>query len=140
MECHGCGRWPAPTSWQRWRSRLLGTGRRSPPTCRASDLVRGDGRARPRAVWNVMAAGAGRRLPRGSDGDHACSALAAARRLRAGHPIWFAVTGAPGRALYGMSWLRALAGAYLVAAMAITLARHWPPLAAYVPDIRSGSR
>lgn len=47
---------------------------------------------------------------------------------------WFAVTGAPGRALYGASWLRALAGAYLVAAMAITLARHWPPLAAYMPD------
>lgn len=47
---------------------------------------------------------------------------------------WFAVTGAPARALHGMSWLRALAGAYLVFAMAITLARHSPALSAYLPD------
>jgi hypothetical protein len=48
---------------------------------------------------------------------------------------WFAVTGAPGRALHGMSWLRALAGAYLVFAMAVTLARHSPALSAYLPDV-----
>ncbi|OAF05290.1 hypothetical protein AYJ54_22910 [Bradyrhizobium centrolobii] len=48
---------------------------------------------------------------------------------------WFAVTGAPGRALHGMAWLRVLAGAYLVFAMAITLMRHSPALAAYLPDI-----
>ncbi|MGY8679492.1 OpgC domain-containing protein [Bradyrhizobium sp. UFLA05-153] len=47
---------------------------------------------------------------------------------------WFAVTGAPARALHGMSWLRALAGAYLVFAMAVTLARHSPALSAYLPD------
>ena len=47
---------------------------------------------------------------------------------------WFAVTGAPSRALYGISWLRALAGAYLVFAMAVTLARHSPALSAYLPD------
>ncbi|GLR87359.1 OpgC domain-containing protein [Bradyrhizobium iriomotense] len=47
---------------------------------------------------------------------------------------WFAVTGAPARALQGMSWLRALAGAYLVFAMAVTLARHSPALSAYLPD------
>jgi len=48
---------------------------------------------------------------------------------------WFAVTGASGRALHGLSWLRVLAGAYLVFAMAITLMRHSPALAAYLPDI-----
>jgi hypothetical protein len=48
---------------------------------------------------------------------------------------WFAVTGASGRALHGMSWLRVLAGAYLVFAMAITLMRHSPALATYLPDI-----
>ena len=48
---------------------------------------------------------------------------------------WFAVTSAPGRALHGMSWLRALAGAYLVFAMAVTLARHSPALSAYLPDV-----
>ncbi|WFU42352.1 OpgC domain-containing protein [Bradyrhizobium sp. CB82] len=48
---------------------------------------------------------------------------------------WFAVTGAPARALHGMSWLRALAGAYLVFAMAVTLARHSPALSAYLPDV-----
>ncbi|MGY8668819.1 OpgC domain-containing protein [Bradyrhizobium sp. UFLA05-109] len=47
---------------------------------------------------------------------------------------WFAVTGAPSRTLHGMSWLRALAGAYLVFAMAVTLARHSPALSAYLPD------
>jgi len=47
---------------------------------------------------------------------------------------WFAVTGAPGRALHKLSWLRALAGAYLVAAMAITLMRHSPALSVYLPD------
>jgi len=47
---------------------------------------------------------------------------------------WFAVTGAPGKALHGMSWLRALAGAYLLFAMVITLARQSPTLAAYLPD------
>jgi hypothetical protein len=48
---------------------------------------------------------------------------------------WFAVTGTSGRALHGLSWLRVLAGAYLVFAMAITLMRHSPTLAAYLPDI-----
>ena len=48
---------------------------------------------------------------------------------------WFAVTGASGRALHGLSWLRVLAGAYLVSAMAITLMRHSPALAAYLPDV-----
>ncbi|UPK36563.1 OpgC domain-containing protein [Bradyrhizobium sp. 186] len=48
---------------------------------------------------------------------------------------WFAVTGASGRTLRSMSWLRVLAGAYLVFAMAVTLMRHSPALAAYLPDI-----
>lgn len=48
---------------------------------------------------------------------------------------WFAVTGAPGRALRGMSWLRILAGAYLIFAMAVTLMRHSPALFAYLPDV-----
>jgi hypothetical protein len=48
---------------------------------------------------------------------------------------WFAVTGASARALHGMSWLRALAGAYLVFAMVVTLMRHSPTLATYLPDI-----
>ncbi|OPY99566.1 hypothetical protein A5906_28145 [Bradyrhizobium sacchari] len=48
---------------------------------------------------------------------------------------WFAVTGAPGRALRGMSWLRILAGAYLVFAMAVTLMRHSPALSTYLPDL-----
>jgi hypothetical protein len=48
---------------------------------------------------------------------------------------WFAVTGASGRALHGMSWLRALAGAYLVFAMVVTLMRHSPALAAHLPDL-----
>jgi hypothetical protein len=48
---------------------------------------------------------------------------------------WFAVTGAPGRALHGMSWLRILAGTYLLFAMAVTLMRHSPALSAYLPDL-----
>ncbi len=48
---------------------------------------------------------------------------------------WFAVTGAPGRALRGMPWLRILAGSYLVFAMAVTLLRHSPALSAYLPDL-----
>jgi hypothetical protein len=48
---------------------------------------------------------------------------------------WFAVTGASGHALHKFSWLRALAGAYLVLAMAITLMRHSPVLSTYLPDI-----
>ncbi|RXH01432.1 OpgC domain-containing protein [Bradyrhizobium zhanjiangense] len=48
---------------------------------------------------------------------------------------WFAVTGAPGRALRGMPSLRILAGTYLVFAMAVTLMRHSPALAAYLPDV-----
>jgi hypothetical protein len=48
---------------------------------------------------------------------------------------WFAVTGAPGRALYDRSWLRILAGAYLVFATAVTLIRHSPALSAYLPDL-----
>lgn len=48
---------------------------------------------------------------------------------------WFAVTGAPGRALRDMSWLRILAGAYLIFAMAVTLMRHSPALVAYLPDV-----
>ncbi|PWT87110.1 OpgC domain-containing protein [Bradyrhizobium sp. PMVTL-01] len=48
---------------------------------------------------------------------------------------WFAVTGAPGRALRGMSWLRILAGAYLIFAMAVTLMRHSPALSAHLPDL-----
>ncbi|MCK1395258.1 OpgC domain-containing protein [Bradyrhizobium sp. 1] len=48
---------------------------------------------------------------------------------------WFAVTGAPGRKLHGMSWLRIVAGAYLVFAMAITLMRHSPALSPYLPDV-----
>src|SRR6266702_2366160 len=48
---------------------------------------------------------------------------------------WFAVTGASGRTLRSISWLRVLAGAYLVFAMAITLMRHSPALAAYLPDV-----
>lgn len=48
---------------------------------------------------------------------------------------WFAVTGAPMRALRGMPWLRILAGSYLVFAMAVTLLRHSPNLSAYLPDL-----
>jgi hypothetical protein len=48
---------------------------------------------------------------------------------------WFAVTGAPGRALHGMSWLRILAGTYLLFAMAVTLMRHSPALSVYLPDL-----
>jgi hypothetical protein len=48
---------------------------------------------------------------------------------------WFAVTGASGRRLHSKSWLRVLAGAYLVFAMAVTLMRHSPALSAYLPDI-----
>lgn len=48
---------------------------------------------------------------------------------------WFAVTGAPMRALRGMPWLRILAGSYLVFAMAVTLLRHSPKLSAYLPDL-----
>ena len=48
---------------------------------------------------------------------------------------WFAVTGAPGRMLHGMSWLRILAGAYLLFAMAVTLMRHSPALSVYLPDL-----
>ncbi len=48
---------------------------------------------------------------------------------------WFAVTGAPGRALRDMPWLRILAGTYLVFAMAITLLRHSPATSAYLPDL-----
>lgn len=48
---------------------------------------------------------------------------------------WFAVTGTAGRALRDLPWLRVLAGAYLVSAMAITLMRHSPTLSAYLPDV-----
>ncbi|MDA9438248.1 membrane protein [Bradyrhizobium sp. CCBAU 51745] len=48
---------------------------------------------------------------------------------------WFAVTGASGHKLHRLSWLRVLAGAYLVLAMAITLMRHSPTLSTYLPDI-----
>ncbi|MBW7962424.1 OpgC domain-containing protein [Bradyrhizobium sp. BR 10261] len=48
---------------------------------------------------------------------------------------WFAVTGASGHKLHRLSWLRVLAGAYLVFAMAITLMRHSPTLSTYLPDI-----
>jgi hypothetical protein len=48
---------------------------------------------------------------------------------------WFAVTGHSARALHRFAWLRALAGAYLVFAMAVTLMRHAPALAAYLPDL-----
>jgi hypothetical protein len=48
---------------------------------------------------------------------------------------WSAVTGGPGKSLHGMPWLRALAGAYLVAALAVSLARHVPALSAHLPDI-----
>ncbi|MFB6447077.1 OpgC domain-containing protein [Bradyrhizobium tunisiense] len=48
---------------------------------------------------------------------------------------WFAVTGAPGRALRDMPWLRILAGTYLVFAMVVTLLRRSPELSAYLPDI-----
>lgn len=48
---------------------------------------------------------------------------------------WFAVTDAPGRALRDMPWLRILAGAYLIFAMAVTLLRHSPALSAYLPDL-----
>ncbi len=42
---------------------------------------------------------------------------------------------ASGASLRGMPWLRILAGAYLVFAMAITLMRHSPAMSAYLPDI-----
>ncbi|MDD1533463.1 MULTISPECIES: OpgC domain-containing protein [unclassified Bradyrhizobium] len=48
---------------------------------------------------------------------------------------WFAVTGASGRTLRDMPWLRILAGTYLVFAMAVTLLRHSPQLSHYLPDL-----
>jgi hypothetical protein len=48
---------------------------------------------------------------------------------------WFAVTGASGRALRDMPWLRILAGTYLVFAMVVTLLRHSPQLSHYLPDL-----
>ncbi len=48
---------------------------------------------------------------------------------------WFAVTGASGRVLREMGWLRILAGSYLAFAMAVTLLRHSPTLSAYLPDV-----
>jgi len=48
---------------------------------------------------------------------------------------WFAVTGASGRALRDMPWLRILAGTYLVFAMAVTLLRHSPQLSHYLPNL-----
>lgn len=48
---------------------------------------------------------------------------------------WFAVTGAPGRALRDLPWLRILAGSYLVFALAVTLLRRSPDLSAYLPDL-----
>ncbi|WP_375307013.1 OpgC domain-containing protein [Bradyrhizobium sp. A11] len=48
---------------------------------------------------------------------------------------WFAVTGASGRALRDMPWLRILAWTYLVLAMAVTLLRHSPQLSHYLPDL-----
>lgn len=48
---------------------------------------------------------------------------------------WFAVTGAPGRALRDLPWLRILAGSYLVFALTVTLLRRSPDLSAYLPDL-----
>lgn len=48
---------------------------------------------------------------------------------------WFAVTGASGRALREIGWLRILAGSYLIFAMAVTLLRQSPALSAYLPDL-----
>ncbi len=48
---------------------------------------------------------------------------------------WFTVTGAPGRALRDLPWLRILAGSYLVFALAVTLLRRSPDLSAYLPDL-----
>lgn len=47
---------------------------------------------------------------------------------------WSAVTGAPGPALRDMSWLRAIAGAYLLFAMVVTFAQHSPTLSSHLPD------
>lgn len=47
---------------------------------------------------------------------------------------WFAVTGASGRALREIGWLRIFAGSYLIFAMAVTLLRHSPALSAYLPQ------
>lgn len=47
---------------------------------------------------------------------------------------WFAVTGAPSRTLHGISWLQALAGAYLLFALLVTLAQHFSAVAAWLPD------
>lgn len=48
---------------------------------------------------------------------------------------WFAVTGAPGRALRDLPWLRILAGSYLVFALAVTLLRRSPDLFVYLPEL-----
>lgn len=48
---------------------------------------------------------------------------------------WFAVTGASGRALRDLPWLRILAGSYLVFALAVTLLRRSPEFSAYLPDL-----
>lgn len=47
---------------------------------------------------------------------------------------WFAVTGAPSRALRGMRWLKALAATWLLFAVVITLAQHSPALGSHLPD------
>lgn len=52
---------------------------------------------------------------------------------------WFAVTGLPGRAPHGLPWLRLLAGAYLLSALAITLAGHSSALATALPDAVLGA-
>jgi hypothetical protein len=51
---------------------------------------------------------------------------------------WFAVTGVPTRAMHDKSWLRALAGAYLLFALLVTLAQHSEAVAAYLPDALLG--
>jgi hypothetical protein len=48
---------------------------------------------------------------------------------------WFAVTDAPGRVLRWASWLRVLAGLYLLFALFVTLAQHSPRVAAQLPDV-----
>lgn len=47
---------------------------------------------------------------------------------------WFAVSGAPSRALHDMVWLRLLAAAYLLFALLITVAHHSQAVASYLPD------
>ncbi len=51
---------------------------------------------------------------------------------------WFAMTGAPSRAVHQLRWLRVAALAYLLFAMVITVGKNLPQVSAFVPDFLLG--